>query len=306
LVYGFTGNLDFSSQSHIQGLIAAPQIMLSIALLFLFVGIGFKLGFVPFHLWTPDVYEGAPTPITAFLATVPKVATIVLLSRLFQSWTVSSFYFSELTVLIITIVAIVTMLVGNLIALRQTNVKRMMAYSSIGHTGFLIMAVLTVQSNDPQIILFYLAVYTIMNLGVFTLIELIEEKIGSSNLEDYAGLGKTYPMLFVAFTTFGIALIGLPPTGGFIAKLLVFTSTFELYQRSMDYSVLILLIVGALTTVISLFYYFKIPLYAFLRKPENTAIVASKMGWIYYLMLALCFSILLLGIFPSLLLNLFD
>lgn len=306
LIYGFTGNLDFSSATHIQGLISAPQVMTTITLLFIFVGIGFKLGFVPFHLWTPDVYEGAPTAITAFLTTVPKIATIVLLSRLFQAWSSTSFYFSELTVLIIVVVAIVTMLVGNLIALRQTDIKRMMAYSSIGHTGFLMMAILTTTSQDPQILIFYLSIYTIMNLGVFGLIEIVEEKIGSTNVLDYAGLGKTYPLLFVAFTIFGVALIGLPPTAGFIGKLLVFTATFELYQRTTDFPILLLLIVGALTTVISLFYYFKIPLYAFLRKSEDREVITTKPAFVFYITLGLCVLVILLGIFPSLLLNLID
>lgn len=305
LIYGFTGNLDFSSLGHIQGLISAPQALTSIAILFIFVGIGFKLGFVPFHLWTPDVYEGAPTPITAFLSTLPKIAAIVLLSRLFQAWMSTMFYFSQLTLFIVIIVAIVTMLVGNLIALRQQNIKRMMAYSSIGHTGFLLMAIITIESSEPQILLFYLAVYTLMNLGVFALIDSIENKIGSANLTDYAGLGKSYPLLFTAFTVLGVALIGLPPTAGFIGKLLVFSSTFELYQTTKDIPFLLLLIVGALTTVISLFYYFKIPLYAFLRKGNETTEGKSPNSFPYYLGLLCSLLVILLGIFPDLLLGLF-
>lgn len=306
LLYGFTGSLDFASQSHIQGLISAPTVLLSIAVLFMFVGIGFKLGFVPFHMWTPDVYEGAPTPITAFLSTIPKIGAIVLLSRLFQAWTSSAFYFSELTLSFIVIVAIVTMLVGNLIALRQSDIKRMMAYSSIGHTGFLLMAIISIKSQDPQILLFYLSVYTLMNLGLFALVQTLEEKIGSTIIADYAGLGKTYPLLFTVFTIIGISLVGLPPTSGFIAKLLVFTSTFDLYQRSEDLSLLLLLAVGALTSVISLFYYFRIPLYAFLRKGESIEKHTPNNSLSYIIGIICGFLVLLLGIFPDFLLQVFN
>lgn len=306
LLYGFTGNLDFASQEHIQGLISAPQVMITIAILFMFVGIGFKLGFVPFHVWTPDVYEGAPTPITAFLSTVPKVGAIVLLSRLYQAWSPGSFYFSELIVFFIIIVAIVTMLVGNLIALRQTNIKRMMAYSSIGHTGFLLLAIITTQSADPQILLFYISAYTIMNLGVFALVETLENKIGTTSIIEYAGLGKSFPLLFAAFTLLGISLVGLPPTAGFIGKLLVFSATFDLYQSTADSTILILLIVGALTSVISLFYYFRIPLYAFLRKGKDDKVFNDSLTITFVIAILLAFSTLLLGIFPDLLLNIFN
>lgn len=306
LIYGFTGNLDFSSQEHIQGLITAPKVMCSIAILFVFIGIGFKLGFVPFHLWTPDVYEGAPTPITAFLSTVPKVAALILFLRLFQSWSATLFYFSELTLIFLITVAIVTMLVGNLIALRQTNVKRMMAYSSIGHTGFLLMAILNSSTADHKTLLFYIAAYTIMNLGVFACIQVWEKLSGSSELKSYTGQGASQPILFTMFTVLGISLIGLPPTAGFVGKLLVFTSTFELYQNTKDLPILLLLITGALTSVISLFYYFKIPLYAFLRKGNGSNKFDLQISVVYVIAIVLGISAFVLGIFPQLLLSLFN
>lgn len=305
LIYGFTGNLDFSSTAHIQGLIAAPQVICTIAILFVFVGIGFKLGFVPFHLWTPDVYEGAPTPITAFLSTIPKIGALILFERLFQAWASTLFYFSELTLLFVVVVAIVTMLVGNLIALRQSNVKRMMAYSSIGHTGFLLMAIITAPNSHHNVLLFYLTVYTIMNIGVFAIIQLLEQSIGSTELSAYSGLGKKAPLLFTFFTILGISLVGLPPTAGFIGKLLVFTSTFDLYQHTKDIPLLLLLITGALTSVISLFYYFKVPLYAFLRKEEAEVQAVSGSSLVYGLIIVSGIATLLLGIFPDLLSNLF-
>lgn len=305
LVYGFTGNLDFVSQSHIQGMISAPKVMVSIAILFVFVGIGFKLGFVPFHLWTPDVYQGAPTPITAFLSTIPKIAALILFQRLVTAWSSTLFYFSELTLLFVIVVAIVTMLVGNLIALRQSNAKRMMAYSSIGHTGFLLMAMVTAPNSEYSILLFYITVYAIMNIGVFAAIQFLEQSIGSTELAAYSGLGKNTPLLFTAFTLLGVSLVGIPPTAGFVGKLLVFTSTFELYQHSKDLPILLLLITGALTSVISLFYYFKIPLYAFLRKGEPGHTSDMQISTAYVIAVLLGISAFVLGIFPQLLLGAF-
>ena len=306
LIYGFTGNLDFTSFEHIQGLIEAPKILLSIALLFMFVGIGFKLSFVPFHMWAPDVYEGAPTPITTFLSTVPKIGALVLLARLFEEWTSTSFFFSELVLVLVSVAAIVTMLAGNLIALRQSNVKRMMAYSSIGHTGFLLMALVGNLASEPQVLLFYIAVYTIMNLAVFGLIDVLEQKTGSAQLENYQGLGKQFPILFSILTVLGISLVGLPPTAGFVGKLFVFTSIFDLFQFNNNRYYLILLVVGALTSVISLFYYFKIPLFAFLRKGDEIKILPTKSTQIVYIIsILLGISTLVLGIFPNILLTLF-
>ncbi|HLS38490.1 MAG TPA: NADH-quinone oxidoreductase subunit N [Sphingobacterium bovisgrunnientis] len=306
LIYGFTGNLDFTSFEHIQGLIEAPKILLSIALLFMFVGIGFKLSFVPFHMWAPDVYEGAPTPITTFLSTVPKIGALVLLARLFEEWTSTSFFFSELVLILVSVAAIVTMLAGNLIALRQSNIKRMMAYSSIGHTGFLLMALVGNLASEPQVLLFYIAVYTIMNLAVFGLIDLLEQKTGSAQLENYQGLGKQFPIVFSILTLLGISLVGLPPTAGFVGKLFVFTSIFDLFQFNNNRYYLILLVVGALTSVISLFYYFKIPLFAFLRKGEEVNIFPTTSTQIVYIIsVVLGISTLVLGIFPNILLTLF-
>src|SRR5690606_5849345 len=233
LIYGLTGNLDFQAQSHLQGLMSAPEPVIIIALLFVFVGMGFKLSFVPFHIWSPDVYQGAPTAITAFLSTLPKIGAIILFSRLYQAWSSSLFYFSELTFWFIAIVAIASMLAGNLAALRQHDAKRLMAYSSIGHTGFLLMAVLAYQHSFASL-LFYLIAYVLMNFAAFIFIDRIVQQTLSSDIRSYAGLGKKMPLLFTAFTVTAISLIGIPPTMGFFGKLLVFTQVFDIYQLSRD------------------------------------------------------------------------
>jgi len=306
LVYGFTGELDFANPRHIQGLISAPVPITSIALVFIFTGIGFKLSFVPFHLWTPDVYQGAPTPVTAFLSTAPKIAILVLLARLSSSWISTGFYFSELTFLIITFIAIITMLAGNLIALRQTDIKRMMAYSSIGHTGFLLMAIIAYCNGHQDVLLFYVTVYTLMNLASFGFIDVLEQHTGKTSFASYTGMGKHWSFVFGWLTILGISLIGIPPTSGFFGKLLIFTTIFELYQHAGDPIFLWLLITGALTTVISLFYYFKIPLHAFLKNTQEAQVI-GKFPISSTLIIAVTLSIfvLILGVFPYLILNLF-
>ena len=298
LVYGLTGSLDFQSAEHLKGLMDAPQAVITLALLFVFAGIGFKLSFVPFHVWSPDVYQGAPTAITAFLSTIPKVGAIILFARLYGSFSSTAFYFSELSTWFITTVAIVTMLVGNLAALRQQDVKRMMAYSSIGHTGLLLMAVFAYQDSSSYL-LFYIVAYVIMNLATFIFIDQIEQQTGSTSLLSYAGLGKKMPILFTAFMLVAISLIGIPPTVGFVAKLMVFTSTFSVLQSSGDTGALLLLIVGALTSVISLFFYFKIPLYAFLRNSDQSLIANKQIGSMLIIAYILTALVILFGIFPN-------
>jgi len=308
LIYGFTGNLDFTSQKHLNGLAAAPELISSIALLFIMTGIGFKLSFFPFHVWAPDVYQGAPTPITAFLSTVPKISALILLARLVQSWTISPFFYSELVINGLSLVAIATMLVGNMVALRQKDIKRMMAYSSIGHTGILLMAVLVYMQDDPSILLFYITIYTIMNLAVFIYIDILERQLGNTNISSLQGLGKKQPLLFVSFSFVLISLVGLPPTAGFVGKLIVFSKVFETYQSTGYALYLLLLIVGALTAVISLFFYLKIPRAAFLQDSATEIQQKKKSSYSALFIIALIGSILIFiwGIFPSLLLTLFQ
>lgn len=298
LLYGLTGDLDFRSTEHLQGLMDSPEAIVTLALLFVFAGFGFKLTFVPFHVWSPDVYQGAPTVVTTFLSTLPKVGAIVLFARLYQSWSTTAFYFSELSTWLILLVAVITMLIGNLAALRQQDVKRMMAYSSIGHTGFLLMAIFAYQDAFSYL-LFYIVAYVLMNLATFIFIDQIEAQTGSTSLRSYAGMGKKTPVLFTAFTLISISLIGIPPTLGFVAKLMVFTSAFSVFQASGHSGVIFMLIIGALTSVLSLFFYFKIPLYAFLRNNEQPAVVKKQFSVMLIIAYILTALVILLGIFPE-------
>jgi len=297
-LYGFTGQLDYTAAAYHDGLNAMPPALVTVALLLVFAGIGFKLSFVPFHFWTPDVYQGAPTPVTAFLSTAPKIAGMAMLGRILHASPVDSAALENLH-LILIVAAAATMLLGNLAALRQTNVKRMMAYSSIGHTGFLMMAVLAYASGEYTVLLFYLAVYALMNMGVFMLADYIEGRTGADDVDGYRGLGKVLPLPFVCFVILLVSLTGLPPTAGFIAKLLVFSAAFSNWQLHGDPGMMALLIIGALTTVISLFYYFKVPLNAFLRKSSRTPGLRPLPAVTVWVVALLSAAVLLLGVFPG-------
>lgn len=297
-LYGLTGTLDFTSAGHIKGLADTSPLLLSLALLLVIAGIGFKLSFVPFHFWAPDVYQGAPTAVTAFLSTAPKIAGIALLARILYAWPADGPTYQYLRLMLV-ISSAATMLLGNLAALRQTNVKRMMAYSSIGHTGFLMMAVLAYSAENYAILLFYLAAYLLMNMGVFMLAGHIEARTGAIHVEQYRGLGKTMPTAMVSFVILLVSLTGLPPTAGFVAKLLVFSAAFNSWQTAGSTGMMVLLIIGALTTVISLFYYFKIPLNAFLRKQEKPHTISPQPFHILWLAAVIAAALLLLGIAPG-------
>lgn len=298
LAYGMTGTLDFIAPEHINGLGNADSSVRAMALLLIFVGIGFKLSLVPFHFWTPDVYQGAPTPVTALLSSAPKIAGIILLSRIYQGLSIVENTHRYLEWLLV-LSAIVTMLWGNLAALRQSDVKRMMGYSSIGHTGFLLMAIVVYSPKDHVVLLFYLTVYALTNMGVFMATDYIENRTGVVNVVGYNGLGRRLPIVFIPFVALLVSLTGLPPMAGFVAKLLVFTTVFSSWQGSSDSGLLVLLIVGTLTTVISLFYYFKIPLHAFLRKEDVSTQFSPAQSRLLWLVVTLSIIVLLLGIFPD-------
>ncbi|HCN84829.1 MAG TPA: NADH-quinone oxidoreductase subunit L [Sphingobacteriaceae bacterium] len=297
LIYAFTGTLEITDPAFISGLSKVPVISSGVAISMLLVGIGFKLSFAPLHFWSPDVYEGAPTPVTAFLSTGPKIAGFAILIRF-----LASFRFHEAEVFdfnqLLGIVAFITMIIGNFSAIWQNNVKRMLAYSSIGHTGFILMAVLQFSQGGLRSILFYLFIYSLMNMAAFMLADQIEEQTGAINSTDYKGLGKKLPLTFFMFVIVLISLTGLPPTAGFIGKLFIFSSVIEYYNSSGSFYILLLIITAAITTLVSLFYYIKIPLNAYLRHSETEVALVEKRTFSIYLSLFLMSALIIFGIFP--------
>jgi NADH-quinone oxidoreductase subunit N len=302
LLYGFSGTLDIYGATFIHNLTLVNPVSVSLAIVLVMVGIGFKLSFVPMHFWVPDVYQGAATPVTAYLSTIPKIAAfglfINLLTPFISYGTFSAFDFR----LFLSVIGIITMIVGNLAAIWQTNIKRMLAYSSIGHTGFALMALATFSQAGISALLFYLLVYAVANVGALMLCSHFVNKIGAHDLDSYKGVGLRYPLPAACFVIILISLAGLPISAGFNGKVLVFSSVYQVYQQSHNVWLLALMITGAATTVVSLFYYIKIPLYLFLKKNEHHA--EDQLSTHQYLLIAICvISILILavGVFPQVL-----
>ena len=246
LLYGFTGSTNFD-------LIASELNKENtggvFAMVFILVGLAFKVSAVPFHMWTPDVYEGAPTSITSYFSVVPKVAGLaVLIKFMFIPF---SNILSEWQTIIIFI-SIASMILGAIAAIGQKNIKRLLAYSSIGHVGYALAGVATGNVSGYQSAIVYISIYVIMNIGIFSCLFLLK-KDGEykENISDLSGVSKKHPLLAISFLIILFSLAGIPPLGGFFAKFYVFSAVIEQKMYA-------LAIIGLLTTVISAFYYLKI------------------------------------------------
>ncbi len=281
LLYGFTGALDFASAPFHSSLLSLSidSLPLLVAGFMALAGFLFKLSVVPFHVWAPDVYEGAPIPVAAFFSVVPKLAGLALLIRFVQYFHESSILFVSVDFnwqFILAVLAGLSMFIGNLAALWQDNAKRMLAYSSIAHTGFLLSGVLAYSSLGIKSVIFYASIYLLMNFAAFILVKILYGKTGNESIRSWSGLGKKAPYLGAAVVVVMIALTGLPPTAGFTAKLLVFTSLWEAYQLSGNAVLGYLLLAGVVNTVIALFYYLKIPYFMYFRTAGNEAVQETE------------------------------
>jgi NADH-quinone oxidoreductase subunit N len=262
LIFGLTGAMTYDGiRAALVSGTADPLALLTISVM-IFAGMGYKIAMVPFHFWCPDVYEGSPTPVAGFFSVAPKAAGFALLIRFFYT-TLAPVVGQVDFPLLIAVLSVATMTYGNLAAVRQDNVKRMLAYSSIAHVGYLLMGFLMLTSQGLSAILFYLMVYALMNLGAFLFVIAVNNSLRSEHLSDYAGLGFRAPWAGIMMILFLVSLTGLPPTAGFIGKLYIFA---EVIRREWYW----LAIVGVLNSVVSLFYYMKIAkaLY-FTKAPED-------------------------------------
>lgn len=298
LLYGLGGSLNIFEMA--VGLSHANPLLVSLALILFFVGIGFKLSFVPMHFWVPDIYEGAPTPVTAFLSTVPKFAAFALLINFLAPFTDQSLMWRTFDFrLFFSVIAIATMIVGNFAATMQSNVKRMLAYSSIGHTGFALMAIVTFSSQGLTVLTFYLLAYALAATAAWMLATWFADAAGAEDMNSYKGLGFKYPLAGVCFVIVLISLTGLPLTAGFYGKFLTFSAVYQSYQGAHNPWLLALMITGAVTTVVSLFYYIKIPLNLFLRKTDRTTGFASTNNWLMTVVAIITILVVYLGLFPD-------
>lgn len=304
MIYAFTGSLDLSAGGLIvQYLSQVNSVAVALALVLVLVGIGFKLSFIPVHFWVPDVYEGAATPVTAYLSTLPKVAAFALLVNFVTPF---AFYngWHELDFrLVLSIIGILTMIGGNFAAVMQNNVKRMLAYSGIGHTGFALMALVTFTPQGLSALTYYLLMYSLANIAALALANYFENAEGISDVRDYKGLGFKYPLASVCFVVVLISLTGIPISAGFTAKVFVFSAVYSVYQETKDVWLMAMLATGALTTVVSLFYYIKIPLNLFLKRTE---LLLSENKWSVKLVIfsvVIAIALVVFGVFPDLLMG---
>lgn len=298
LMYGLTGSTNLYIINMILQTPNANQFTLAFANVLIFAGIGYKISSVPFHFWTPDVYEGAPITITTYLSVASKAAGFALLIRFIKTtfvafsdplgnWQiVSSFDWKSLLIA----VSILTMTLGNFTALWQNNLKRLLAFSSIAHAGYLLLGVVVFSNGGLLAILIYFFVYLLMNYGAFLIVMLISNKSGSENIDDYDGLGYTSPFLAVSFVIFLVSLAGLPPTAGFIGKLYLFIALI-------DAKMITVAVIALLNTVISLYYYVRVVKHMYLNKPnEKTLTVKPNLGNTL-LTLVLVIPVLVFGIY---------
>ncbi|MEE8295550.1 MAG: NADH-quinone oxidoreductase subunit NuoN, partial [Sphingomonadales bacterium] len=248
LVYGFTGTVNFDA---LAGVLASEgdNIGVIIGMVFVLAGLAFKVSAVPFHMWTPDVYEGSPTPVTAFFAAAPKIAAMALLIRV----TITTF--PSLTgdwQIILTFLAIASMVLGAFAALVQTNIKRLMAYSSIGHIGFALVGLAAGTQQGVESVLVYMAIYATMTVGTFAcILSMKKEGKYTEEIEDLAGLSKTSPKLAFALAIFMFSLAGIPLLAGFFGKWFVF-------MAAIDAGLYTLAIIGVLASVVGAYYYLRI------------------------------------------------
>ena len=249
--------------------------MLLVSTVLILAGFGFKTAAVPFHFWCPDVYTGAPTPVTAFLSVAPKAAGFAAVIRFFYTglaqsngvtgWTVGSVNWTFLLLLI----SIVSMTFGNIAALRQENMKRMLAYSSIAHAGYIFMGAVVLSTDGLQSILIYLITYLFMNLGAFLVVIEIYNRTGSFELKDYRGFYRRSPFLTISMVVFMLSLMGIPPLAGFFGKLFVFAAAVN---RGMAWYA----VVGALNSVVAVYYYVRVIKTMVIEPAEDTTRVSTS------------------------------
>ena len=288
LIYAQLGTMEsFRLAALLAGAQNSPLVLAGLT--FIATGIGFKLGVVPFHLWTPDVYEGAPAPVTAFIATVSKGAIFALLLRYF--YTAGALHSRAIFVLF-AIIAIASMLIGNLLALLQNNVKRILAYSSIAHMGYLLVAFEASGAMASEAVAFYLVAYFITTIGAFGVVTVLsDEERDADRLEDYAGLFWRRPVLASIFTLMLLSLAGIPVTAGFLAKFYVVTA-----GASAGIWALILILV--ITSVIGLFYYLRVVITMYARVQEEAPHAEPHAIGGSYVLVALTILLVWLGVYP--------
>jgi NADH-quinone oxidoreductase subunit N len=268
-----------------------------LGLVLLIVGFGFKIAAFPFQMWVPDVYEGAPTPITAYLSVASKAAGFAIILRIFYSAFSLPTWLSHDWGMIFAVLAAIGMTVGNIVAIPQTNIKRMLAYSSIAQAGYLILGIATMGLSPTMnhlgqsSLIFFLAGYAVTNLGAFIAVIVLSNKVGSDRISDYDGMGKRAPMISLALTLCLISLTGIPPTAGFMAKFYIFSSAVQ-------HDLLWLVIIAVLNSVISAYYYLRVVKVMWFNEPKFEGSVPISVALRSALIIS-CAGVIILGVLPN-------
>lgn len=295
LVYGMTGTtslLDIASA--LQALNISENPVVFLGLIFLIVAFGFKIALVPFHMWAPDVYEGAPTSITAFMSVGPKAAGFAVLGRvLFMAFGDMHVQWNSILIPL----SVITMATGSVIALAQTNIKRMLAYSSVAHAGYMLLGIIAGTPDGLTSMVNYLMIYTFMNIGAFAIIIMLRrEGFQGENLEDYMGLAKSHPLASVLMLIFMFSLTGIPPTAGFIGKFYVF---MEAIKSGYTY----LAVIAVVFSAVSAFFYLRVVMYMYMKEPKTEVVLTTSL-FMNFALAVTAMMVIIIGIFPSFLLDL--
>jgi len=290
IIYGITGSLalhDIAQAVHQDGL---SNTVLSFGLVFLVIGVAFKLGAVPFHMWLPDVYHGAPTAVTLFIATTPKLAAFAMLIRLLVDGLEDLHQFWQQMLIMLAILSII---IGNVVAIAQSNLKRMLAYSTISHVGFILLGVISGSDEGYAASMFYALTYTLMSLGAFGMIILMSRRgFEAENIEDYKGLSKREPWFALMMLILMFSMAGIPPLVGFYAK-------FSVIKAIVDVELLSVAIVAVLMSVVGAFYYLRMIKVMYFDSPTDEAFTLDASADMRIMISVNSMAVLALGLSPS-------
>jgi NADH-quinone oxidoreductase subunit N len=297
LIYGLTGSTNLSAVAQSLGELSLDNPALILATILLVAGFGFKIAAVPFHMWAPDAYEGAPTSITAFMSSAVKAAAFAGLARVFV---LALFPAAQHWQVLWWVLAALTMVLGNVVAIAQTSLKRMLAYSSISHAGYALIGVIVASQAKNGLglssTLFYLFAYVFTTMGTFGMIILLTHQgFRGDHISDFTGLGRTHPLAALVYIIFFLSLAGIPPTAGFVGKLVIFRAAIES-------GFVVLAVIGVVTSAIAVYYYFMVIKTMFMEQPTAPAVLSPSRPLAFGLLVMVA-ATLLLGLFPNILLK---
>lgn len=301
-IYGLTGLTNLRAMSHAGGTLLATSPLYTTGLFLVIVGFGFKVAMVPFHLWAPDAYEGAPTPVTAYIATGSKVASFFVLTKLmllgFAGLEGSAHWgrFTSGWTMVLGVGAAASMVLGNCAAIVQKNLKRLLAYSSIAHAGYILVGLVAATKMGAASVLFYVIVYGLTNIGAFGVVAALSSRAGGDDVASFTGMSKRAPFLSLLMMIFMLSLAGVPPLGGFFGKFYLFAAAVQ--QDSQNFGLLWLVALGILMSAVSLYYYLIVLKYIYVEKSADTSrIVTPK--YLNFGLGLVALAVIFLGMFPE-------